>query len=175
MARCLAALAWCRLFEGDTPAAVASARRSLELSASIGARIDTALAASFLGDVARAQGDLAEAERLQREALADNQAQLNAWSTAQGLERLARLALDRRAPARAAWLYGASDYMRELHRCPVPPISTAEVTAGRGTARAGLGDGFEAAFEAGRSASRAGGVRLHVPDLTAPVFDPGGG
>ena len=162
VARCLGGLAWCRVLTGDAATALSLAQQSLGLSRQIGARIDTALAVSFMGDYARARGDLGEAERLHAEALADNQAMRNAWGLSQGLERLARLALDRDDPGRAAWLYGAASAIRERHDCPVPPVAEQDVAEGIAAVRS-AGPAATDGWRRGLAEVERAGLGLSVP------------
>ncbi|MFN2464420.1 MAG: tetratricopeptide repeat protein [Candidatus Dormibacteria bacterium] len=172
VARCLGGLAWCRVLTADPVEALTLAQQSLGLSHQIGARIDTALAASFMADFARAGGRREEAEDLHREALRDNQSMRNAWGVAQSLERLARLALDRADSASAAWLYGAAGEIRRRHDCPVPPLSRHDVAEGVARVEGELGVAC-AEWRAGVAATAAQGVQVDVPEAPRSVESAG--
>jgi len=163
-ARCLATLSWVRLLGGgDLEAAEALALQSLDLSRSIGARIDTGLARTLLGEFARVRGNAAAALELHAGALDDAIALNSPWSIASCLDRLARLALDAGADERATMLLAAAAAMREDNNCAIPPISAHERERCVEAARGRLSEAeFEAAWSGGRALSLEAARRIAV-------------
>jgi predicted ATPase len=84
--------AWVAERRADQTAAVETYRRGVELGRRIGFDDHAAFALSCLGSNAFARGDLAEAETLQREALATAEAADAAWAAAHARVELARIA-----------------------------------------------------------------------------------
>ena len=84
--------AWVAERRGDGAAAVDGYRRALELAGRIGFGDHAAFALSALGSSALAEGDLREAEELQRQALATAEAAHATWVAAHVRIQLARVA-----------------------------------------------------------------------------------
>ncbi len=84
--------AWVAERRRDAAAAADGYRRALELGARIGFGDHAAFALSALGSSALANGDLREAEELQRQALASAEAADATWVAAQARVQLARIA-----------------------------------------------------------------------------------
>ena len=84
--------AWAAERRGDDAAAVEAYRRAFELAGRIGFGDHAAFALAGLGAIALANGDLREAEELQRQALATAEAAQAPWVAAQARVQLARIA-----------------------------------------------------------------------------------
>ena len=81
-----------RSAEGTTPAALETYRGALELARRVGFGDHAAFALAGLGTIALAGGDLHEAERLQRQAVATADAAGAPWAAARARVQLARIA-----------------------------------------------------------------------------------
>ena len=84
--------AWAAEGRGEDAAAVDAYRRAFELAGRIGFGDHAAFALAGLGAIALANGDLREAEELQRQALATAEAAQAPWVAAQARVQLARIA-----------------------------------------------------------------------------------
>jgi predicted ATPase len=98
--------AWVAERRGDGAAAVDGYRRALELAARIGFGDHAAFALSALGSSALANGDLREAEELQRQALATAEAAQATWVAAHARVQLGRIAAASGDAEGAESLYG---------------------------------------------------------------------
>ena len=85
---------------GTDAAAIEAYRRALELAGRIGFGDHAAFALAGLGSIALANGDLREAEELQRQALATAEAAQAPWAAAHARVQLARIAAASRRCAR---------------------------------------------------------------------------
>ena len=104
--------------------------------------------------MARRRGEVAEAEALQREALALYQELGDQRGCARGLEELASTAGVAGQGERAARLLGAAAAVRETIGAPQPPQEQTDVEQAVAAARAALGEeAWAAAYAAGRALS----------------------
>jgi ATP/maltotriose-dependent transcriptional regulator MalT len=97
--------AWVAQQRGDGAAAVDAYRRALELAARIDFGDHAAFALSGIGSNALVDGDLRQAEELQRQAVATAEAAHASWPTAHARVQLARIAAAAGDAATAERLY----------------------------------------------------------------------
>ena len=97
--------AWVAERRQDTAAAIERYGQVVELARRVGFGDHAAFALTALGDIARARGDLREAEDLQREALVDAEAARSPWVAAHARVQLARNAAAARDAATAEGLF----------------------------------------------------------------------
>jgi hypothetical protein len=97
--------AWVAERRGNGAAAVEAYRRALELAVRIGFGDHAAFALSRIGSNALVEGNLGDAEELQRQALATAEAAHATWAAAHARVQLARIAAAAGDPARAEQLY----------------------------------------------------------------------
>jgi tetratricopeptide (TPR) repeat protein len=114
--------------------------------------VELAFALLARGDVARAQGELANAARLYGRSLKMIVDHGMRPSVAEYLEAFAKLALAGEVPRRAARLLGAAAKLRDEIGTPVPAVEQADYDQALASARDQLGPAaFEAAWAEGRA------------------------
>lgn len=130
-------------------------REAFALSTRLGFVWATALIHTHLGRLALAQSDFLTSQEHFRAALTKYQQVGNEVYLAWCLEGLAAAALGSGMPARAAWLCGAADGLRESAHAPRPAGEQTGFDRTMAVARASLGEaGFETAWVTGRRATR---------------------
>ncbi len=104
---------------GDYPRAISTLEESLSV---LGQDSETYFPTLILGEVERARGNFERAASFYRQSLAKLKETGFLLFVPPRLEALAKLALARGNPERAAWLFGAAQTARKKMSTPIPPL-----------------------------------------------------
>jgi non-specific serine/threonine protein kinase len=135
-------------------------RESMEVFRELEERFEMCHSLSGLSRVARRRGDSEEAMKVARECLEIRSRLGEPRGIANSLEGLAGIAVDAEDWPRAAQLFGAAEGVRESAGAPVPAPERAQRERDLAALRAGLGDGLEREWAAGREMGAERAVRL---------------
>jgi non-specific serine/threonine protein kinase len=125
---------------------------SLEYRSKMGSGAWVSYGQNNLGDVLRSQGDLVQALRLYRQALAAyRDANTSKWDVMECLRRIAGICGEQQQADRAAKLFGAVEALGETVNIKLPPLDRADLDRDVAAARAQLDEStFTAAWGEGR-------------------------
>ncbi len=145
---------------GDLGAARAGFERATAVGRSIGNRPAIAHPLTLEGRLAYAERRFPDALACLGESLELHEANDDPWGQVLCLEGIAYVAAARRRFERAARLLGAAAALRERIAAPVWPTERADHDRVLAAVRQGLGEAFDAAWNAGRAGSREDSVAL---------------
>jgi hypothetical protein len=145
-------LGWLTHHEGNNTEAASLLAQSLTIAEEAGFVPEAALALSLLGRLALERGETDRAFELLADGLLRGRQVQAHDATANCLEGLAKVALDRARPTNAARLLGAAERIREDAVRPLPPIEQSEYARVVDALREMLPDAeLTAAWETGRA------------------------